>query len=208
MKARITGMLVGTLIVILQLIFVAAMAEAAPAEVCPEEGKVESTVDGDLDDIVLDAGTLVCIKGGQDLVTVTADGESTLRELLGNDKNVSHYTVLEEPSPTTTTTTSIPTTTTTTVSPTTTVPETTTTTIEDETSSTSLPDNTTTTTPQEEDTTTTTTVETTTSTVPTAPSELPYTGASDLMAYTILGILLLSMGGLTLAAMRGKNDES
>jgi hypothetical protein len=111
--------------------------------------KVESQVDGDLDDIVLPAGTLFCAKGSTDATGIlTADGQTTLFEYLGNDHNVSHYVTYP---PQTTTTTTLPTTTTTVPTTTTTVPTTTTT----------VP-TTTTTVP----TTTTTTVTTTTTTVP------------------------------------------
>jgi hypothetical protein len=93
------------------------------ADVCPEDGKVESVVDGDLDGIVLEAGTVVCIKGGQALVTRIADGIDTLFLLLGTGQNVSHYTILEEPSATTTTSTTSSTTSTTTAETTTTTSE-------------------------------------------------------------------------------------
>ncbi|KKL19709.1 hypothetical protein LCGC14_2462790, partial [marine sediment metagenome] len=99
----------------------------AQQEVCPPDGKVESQVPGDLDDIVLPDGTVVCIKASNELVTVTADGVKTLFELINNGHAVSHYTIIS--TPTTTTTTTDPDTTTTTMAPetTTTVPETTTT---------------------------------------------------------------------------------
>lgn len=177
-------------------------ALAAPADVCPEDGKVESTVDGDLDGIVLEVGTEVCIKGGQTLVTVTADGTSTLAELLGTGQNVSHYTVLETPSTTTSTTTSIPATTstipestTTTQSPTTTTQPTTSTTMES--------------------TTTTETSAPVTSTVPEDPSTtiqspssptLPFTGAGDTEAWLVLGSILL-LGGLATLAFTRRGSE-
>lgn len=96
---------------------------------CPVEGKVESVVDGDLDNIVLAAGTHVCIKGGQTTMLVTTNGEDTLVELLGTGQNVSHYTIIQQP-PTTapTTTTTVAETTTTTVAETTTTTSQTTTT--------------------------------------------------------------------------------
>lgn len=135
MKERTKTTLAVALMVIglLLLGFMAAQPAEGKQDVCPEEGKVESVVDGDLDNIVLDAGTLVCIKGSTTMVVVTADGESTLRELLGIDQNVSHYT--EESWNTTTTTT--PSTSTTVPSSTTTIPEETTTTLGSETTTTS-----------------------------------------------------------------------
>lgn len=95
----------------------------AGQEVCPNDGKVESVVDGDIDGIVLPAGTEVCIKAGTLVVYVTADGVQTLVELIGNGKNISHYTIITVP----TTTTTVPETTTTQPETTTTIPETTTT---------------------------------------------------------------------------------
>jgi hypothetical protein len=123
-------------------------AAGAVAEQCPAGGeKVESQVDGDLDDIVLPAGTLFCVKGATDATGIlTADGQTTLFEYLGNDHNVSHYVIY----PPETTTTTVPTTTTTVPTTTTTVPTTTTT----------VP-------------TTTTTVPTTTTTVPTTTTTVP-----------------------------------
>lgn len=82
-------------------------AGAVAAETCPEQGKVEG---GNLNGIVLEAGTLVCIKGADTLVEVVADGTSTLQQLLGATnqngqlQDVSHYTVLSQPTTTTTTT--------------------------------------------------------------------------------------------------------
>ena len=78
----------------------------ATTDSCPEGGtKTESVVDGDLDDIVLAAGTSFCAKSSTEATgTLTADGESTLCEYLfaagivGGDSecsNVSHYVVYE-----------------------------------------------------------------------------------------------------------------
>ena len=192
MKTRIAALLttVGLL-----LVMTPGLA-AAKQEVCPEEGKVESVTDGDIDNIVLDAGTLVCIKAGTLVVTVEADGQATLAELIGNGKNVSHYTVIQEPPSTTTTT--VPEETTTTVeTSSTTVPETTTT----------VPEETTTTVPQETTTSeavTTTAPSQTTTTVPTVTEqpELPYTGPEDIWLAG-LGLALLAGGG---ALVRSAKD--
>jgi hypothetical protein len=77
---------------------------------CPEAGKVEANAENQeaINDLVLDAGTHVCIKGAQKTALVTADGESTLMELLdsrnANDnlQDVSHYSVIENDTTTTT----------------------------------------------------------------------------------------------------------
>ncbi len=182
------------------LLFMGIMLMPATAlagqEVCPNEGKVESVVDGDLDGIVLAAGTLVCIKAGTTVVYVTADGEQTLAELIGNNKNVSHYTVISTP-PTTTTTT-VPPTTTTVPPTTTTVPRTTTTVPE---TTTTVPETTTT------DPVTTTTDPVTTTTDPetvvtTVPSELPKTGVNA-SALILTGLVLMS-GGLLLLGVKNR----
>lgn len=160
-------------------------------EVCPEEGKVESVIDGDLDGIVLEDGTQVCIKGSTDVVYVTADGVSTLFELLGNGHNVSHYTVLETPETTTTTT----------------VPEETTTTAPSETTTTTVVETTTTTAPEVTTTvpeeTTTTVTETTITSPPTdPPTELPYTGPEDVWLAGLGAALLAGGGALVLWARK------
>lgn len=181
------------------LAFAVFASTANAAEVCPEEGKVESIVDGDLDGIVLDAGTEVCIKGGQTLVTVTADGTSTLAELLGTGQNVSHYTILEVPPSTTTTTTSIPETTTTTVTETTTTEPPSESTTTSPTSETTQPSTTTTEAPSttsSSPTPTTTETSEPTTTTPTRPV-LPYTGAESLVGLSLLAAALLG-GGITL----------
>jgi hypothetical protein len=164
-------------------------------QVCPEEGKVESEVDGDLDEIILEAGTEVCIKGGQTLVNVTADGESTLAELLGTGQNVSHYTIGGTPSTTTT------------------LPETTTTVEESTTTSEAQ----TTTTTEPSSTTSTSTPESTTSTVivtstlpslspsQSSPDELPFTGLNT--AWGALGLALAASGAFLVRTARGMTDE-
>ena len=173
--------------------FAFALTVQGAQEVCPEAGKVTSQVDGDLDDIVLDAGTLVCIKAGNDLVNVTADGELTLAELIDNGHNVSHYTILEEPSDTTTTTTA---------EPTTTGPEDTTTTTEPTTTTTTPGSSSTTTGPatttRPGDTTTSAQPATTTTAGPTgadpAVAELPYTGPAGVVGLILAASSLVGLG--------------
>lgn len=148
---------------------------------CPVEGKINATEEtqDEINNLVLAEGTHVCVKGGSDdAVLVTADGEQTLQELLGalnqngQLKDVSHYTIIQQP----TTTTTVEETTTTTVE------ETTTTTVEE----------TTTTTAQE--TTTTDTVGGTVVTGSTS-STLPFTGPGVAMApLAILGLALAGTG--------------
>ena len=177
--------------VALLIVFVFGLQAQAAQEVCPNP-KVESQTDGDLNDIVLPAGTLVCVKGATDLVWATADGQQTLFEILGNGHDVSHYHIAEQ----TTTTTTVPDTSTTTVPPVTTTtppdqPTTTTpgdtTTVPDETSSTTLPDSTTTTDPG--------------GLVPTVPSEptptptlLPYTGMANATILALIATGLVASG--------------
>lgn len=69
---------------------------------CPDHnghpGKVEG---GDLNDIVLAAGTEFCVKGATDATGVLlADGETTLYEYLNNGHDVSYYVVYSTPSQT------------------------------------------------------------------------------------------------------------
>jgi len=191
------------IMVFMGIMLIASPALAGGQEVCPNQGKVESVVPGDLDDIVLDAGTMVCIKAGTTVVHVVADGVQTLAELIGNGKNISHYTI--DDWPTTTTTTSPTTTTTVPEVTTTTVPETTTTVPE---TTTTVPETTTTTVAE----TTTTTTGSATTSVPeavtttvagpetTVPSELPHTGINtSVWVASALGLLL--SGGLLLRKM-------
>lgn len=212
MRNRTTYLLL-TVLVVLAGVFGFTLGAQAKQEVCPEEGKVESQVDGDLNDIVLDYGTVVCIKGGQTIVTLTSDGYLTLFEMLNTGHDVSHYTVLELPPPpccvttttttpsttttvpdtttttdpgTTTTSTTLPSTTTTTPATSTTVPDSTTTTVPD-TSSTTVPSDTTTTTGGA---TSITPPDTDTPT----PTELPYTGPVAITGLALLGALLIGAG--------------
>lgn len=189
-KMTMLGMIVGLVVVGFGLV-----AAGTAAEVCLEEGKVESQVDGDLDDIVLEEGTLVCIKAGNDMVTVEADGESTLAELIDNGHNVSHYTVLEE---TTTTTTLVEETTTTQSDeePTTTLVDETTTTAGD---TTTTVDETTTT----QGSTTSTGATTTTTDPGEAPEELPFTGISATLLWGI-GVALISTGMFLVRRFQGR----
>jgi outer membrane biosynthesis protein TonB len=71
---------------------------AATTEHCPDHnghpGKVESVVDGDLNDITPAAGTMVCVKGSTDATgIIVADGETTLVDMLDNGHDVSYYIV-------------------------------------------------------------------------------------------------------------------
>ena len=101
---------------------------------CPDHSsedvvKIEAEEDGELDDIVLEAGTVFCVKGSTDQSGILeADGETTLFDYLDNGHSVSYVVIYEVPedeeppneTTTTTTTTQPPPTTTTTQSPTTT----------------------------------------------------------------------------------------
>lgn len=65
---------------------------SAATEHCDSGGtKIESVVDGDLDNIVLAAGTEACVKGSTDAVSFTADGQTSLVDYLDNGHNVSYY---------------------------------------------------------------------------------------------------------------------
>jgi hypothetical protein len=148
--AGLMAVTAATLLMMAWAIFPTA-AGAAPGDDCPSgwTTKVESQSDGDLDNVVLPAGTRFCAKGGTNNTGIlVADGSTTLAVYLGTGQNVSHYVIY--PPTTTTTTMTTPTTTTTTPTTTTTTPTTTTTT---PTTTTTTPTTTTTTTP----TTTTTT---------------------------------------------------
>ena len=211
LKTLVTATVVGA--VAFLLMGVAANAETLDSDVCPELNKVESQVDGDLDGIILEAGTLVCIKGGQTKVTVTADGESTLAELLGTGQNVSHYSIIEYPDETTTTTTEVPPSTTTTTEATTTTTPTTTTQ--------PTPTTTSTTTPSDTSTTSTVPPSSTTTTPPpvcdenhptwdaaTGLCELPYTGFDDVLPWFLAGSILGLIGvGLLQVGRMFRNDE-
>lgn len=179
----------------LLLVMVPMHALAKPGqEVCPNERKVESVVDGDLDGIVIAQDVQVCIKAGTDVVYAMGNGVLTLAELVGNGKNVSHYSILDLPEEPTTTTT---------------VPEETTTTVPD--GETTVPEETTTTVPQETTTTQyqppdTVTVQTPPTTVPPTvteqPPTLPHTGPEDIWLAG-LGLALLAGGG---ALVRSAKD--
>ena len=85
----------------------AANAALATTEHCPDGGTKVEAVGDELNDIVLPAGTLVCVKGSTEATgIVEADGQSSLFDILGNDHDVSYYVVYgeEEPSPSPTTT--------------------------------------------------------------------------------------------------------
>ena len=100
---RIALALLASLAIFMTFAFAVAPVRAV-SEQCPDGGTtVESLVDGDLDDIVLDAGTAFCVKAGTEASgQMTADGTTTLGEYValagilvgsGNTPNVSHYTV-------------------------------------------------------------------------------------------------------------------
>jgi len=89
---------------------------------CPDfnsPNKVESVVDGDLDNVVLPAGTLFCVKGGPQDATgyLTADGTTTVGEYLPGKYNVSYYITYEGVEPSVTPPISPPPTTTPSASP-------------------------------------------------------------------------------------------
>jgi hypothetical protein len=89
----------------------------ADVEHCPDYNdpaytKVDATFDGELDDIVLEAGTVFCVKAGSENTGVlTADGTTTLQEYLfeagivdgsgEQGRNVSYYVVYEAEPPAT-----------------------------------------------------------------------------------------------------------
>lgn len=105
------------LIIVLGLLLTAlsfAAPVAALTDHCPDHegnpGKVQSVTPGDLDEVVLDAGTLVCVKAGTEATgIVTADGEQSLCDILitagildGSGetcRNVSYYIIYEAPPP-------------------------------------------------------------------------------------------------------------
>lgn len=93
--------LVTTLIAVFAILLIGASTPVlAVTEHCPDGGtKIESQVDGDLDNIVLTAGTSFCVKGSTDATGIlVADGETSLFDYLGNGHNVSYYVVYETPS--------------------------------------------------------------------------------------------------------------
>jgi hypothetical protein len=101
--AGLIAVTAATLLMMAWAVFPSA-AGAAPGDDCPSgwTTKVESQIDGDLDDVVLPAGTLFCAKGGTNNTGIlVADGTTTLAEYLGTGQNVSHYVIYP---PTTSTT--------------------------------------------------------------------------------------------------------
>lgn len=191
-----------TLVATALIIFALALPAFSVPGVCSEVNgtKTNSVVDGDLNAIVLPAGTLFCVKAADDNSGVlTADGVKTLLQYVtwlnnGNQTpNVSHYVVYR---PVTTTsidvTTSIDITTTSDI--TTTTDQVTTTTREVVTTTSEA----TTTTAGAAGTTTllVTTTEaptTTTTAAPATPEELPYTGF-DLLWLGFAAVILASTG--------------
>lgn len=101
-------------LVTIGILIAAAAALGQATEHCPDhqghEGKIES---GDLNGVVLDAGTEFCVKGATDATgKLVADGETDLSAYLGNGHDVSYYvvygaiTTTSTTQPSTTTTTS------------------------------------------------------------------------------------------------------
>lgn len=132
----------GTLIVLVLMIFALALPAWSVAGVCSEENgdKTESVVDGDLNDIVLPAGTSFCVKSAEENSGVlTADGVTTLSGYVtwlnegGQTPDVSHFVVYR---PVTTSTSSTTSSTSSTTSSTTSTTSTTTTTPNQETTTT------------------------------------------------------------------------
>jgi hypothetical protein len=97
MKRLIAGAILGLILAI----GAAGMATADATEHCPDHnghpGKVEG---GNLNDIKPAAGTLVCVKGSTDATGIlTADGKTTLFDMLDNGHDVSYYVIYEEATP-------------------------------------------------------------------------------------------------------------
>jgi hypothetical protein len=189
----------------------AVLPASAQAETCPEEGKVEVNPGNQdaINALVLPEGTVVCIKGGETLVTVTADGIKTLQQLLGTGQDVSHYTIITTPSPTPPSPTPPSPTTTTTppgggggVPPTTTPPPAPTTT---------PPPAPTTTPPSIAPTTVTPTTTTRSPSVaPTTvqPNGTAFTGPESVVPIGAIALMLLTSGsGLLWAGSRRKRDQ-
>lgn len=85
------------MLAVMLVIFAVPSMVVANTEHCPSGGeKVEAKGD-DLNDIVLDAGTLFCVKGSTDATGILeADGETSLVVYLDNGHDVSYYVVYEE----------------------------------------------------------------------------------------------------------------
>jgi hypothetical protein len=88
----------------LGLLFSLSSMALANTEECPDHqghpNKVEATFDGELDDVVLPAGTIFCLKAGTEAFEGVADGTTSLVEyakaagIVGGDgegRNISYY---------------------------------------------------------------------------------------------------------------------
>ncbi len=167
------------------LMSLSLVAGATGTEHCPDHESNPKVETGNLNGIVLDAGTSFCVKGSTDATGIlTANGTTTLFEYLGSDHDVSYYVIYETSPPSTTTTTVSETTTTTVVN--------TTTTTQPEVTTTTVPETTTTTLPYDsipETTTTVTVVEEITHTT------LPFTGpTTNLGLVALAGLALIAVG--------------
>lgn len=184
------------LVALALMAFALALPALADDTPCSEVNgtKTNSVVDGDLNDIVLSAGTSFCVKAGSEKSgTLTADGTTTLQGYVtwtvgnGRTPDVSHYVVYQATTTTTSSTTSTTGSTTTTVGPTTTTLATTTTQAE---TTTTTVQGTSTTAPTTTAAPTTTQPVTTTTATPTAtPEELPHTGIDPAGLVALAGVL-------------------
>lgn len=200
------------------LIVFAALPALSASGPCPETATSTKVQSGDMNPIVLSAGTSFCVKAGEENSGIlTADGTTTLSGYVtwtnngGQKPNVSHY-VTYPPSTTTSTSSTTSSTTSTTGSTTTTAPTTTTspTTTAPVTTTTESPtttvEATTTTTGTPTSTTadpTTTTASTPLSSPPSTPEELPYTGFDPVWLLAIAVIL----GSTGLLVLRSANES-
>ena len=67
---------------------------AAKSQHCPDKNHPSKVERGNMNDVVLAAGTIVCVKGSTDATgKVVADGIKTLEQILGNGHDVSYYIV-------------------------------------------------------------------------------------------------------------------
>jgi hypothetical protein len=103
--------LISAVFILLVCAFATVGSAAGATEHCPDHnrhpGKVEG---GNLNDIVLEAGTNFCVKGSTEATGIlVADGVTTLFDYLNNGHDVSYYVVYEtQPTPTSTLNTPTP----------------------------------------------------------------------------------------------------
>jgi hypothetical protein len=218
-----------TLLMMAWAVFSAGPAMAA--ELCPGENQnapalppgftlIEKVETGNLDDVVLPAGTYFCVKAGNQATGILqSDGSTTLFEYGGGEFGVSHYVIYEFEEETTTT----PTTTTTTTPTTTTTTTPTTTTTTTPTTTTTTPGGgggggttTVTTTPTTPPTVAPTTIHNTSSATKTAevlpttvrPGKLAFTGIEDVVPIGALALTLMTTGsGLLWAGSRRRRHD-